>query len=623
MSLLQRTLSRFASLPRVLTLVWVATRGWTVTWLALLIVQGLLPAALVMAMRSLVNGLGPLTAGEMTGAPVGGVVVRAAWVAGLLLLAEVAQSLMDWVRVVQAEYVQDHIRAVVQKKSTAVDLETLESAEYHERLYRAVNDGGGRSLVLLESGGGLIQNAITLTALAAVLIPYGLPLALLLVLSTLPTFYALLKGSLRYDQWLTNTTGDRRAADYYHLMLTAIPVAGELRLFGLGDHFRAHYRDRRTRLREERIALGRSQLLVRLLASSLVLLITAMTMGWVLQGTFQGKLRLGDLVLFYQAFSTGQGVVRAVLGNLGQLYSNSVYLEDLFRFFELQPRIADPAVPASLPAAPGYEVRVRGVTFRYPGRERPALRDLDLTIPEGKFIAILGANGAGKSSLLKLLCRLYEPETGEITLGGVNIRHLPLTELRQQMTVLFQTPVQFHASVRESIALGDLSAGSEAGAVEASAHAAGAHEFVQQLPCGYDTLLGRWWGDGVELSAGQWQRVALARALFRQAPVVILDEPTSFMDSWAEAEWFERMLTLTRGKTVIMITHRLHLAMRADQIYVLDEGRVVESGTHLDLVSQGGPYGQSWEQQLDTMSAEPHLPEQDEALASPLSGSCR
>ena len=243
------------------------------------------------------------------------------------------------------------------------------------------------------------------------------------------------------------------------------------------------------------------------------------------------------------------------------------------------------------------------MSFRYPGAERAALEHLNLTIPAGDTIAIVGPNGAGKSTLLKLLCRFYDPEHGRIELDGIDIKEMALEDLRRRITVLFQSPVAYHATVRENIALGDMRSSLSEGQIESAARDAGAHDFIRRLPQGYDTLLGRWFANGTELSGGEWQRMALARAFARQAPIMILDEPTSFMDSWAEVEWLDRFSTLADGRTAIIITHRFTTAMRADIIHVMNEGLIVETGTHQHLLARQGLYASSWPAQMGTEGA--------------------
>ncbi len=259
----------------------------------------------------------------------------------------------------------------------------------------------------------------------------------------------------------------------------------------------------------------------------------------------------------------------------------------------IPPEVADPPSPHPIPRRTGIAVRFQAVSFRYPGTQRFALEGFDLTVPAGSIAAIVGPNGAGKSTLLKLLCRFYDPDAGTIELDGTNLRQFSLDDVRRSITVLFQQPVRYNATARENIALGDIRSAALDAVAKAAADA-GADEIINSLPAGYDQLLGRWFADGAELSVGEWQRIALARAFLRQAPILILDEPTSAMDPWAEADWLGRFRPLAGGRTVIMITHRFTTARLADQIHVMSGGRIVESGTHEQLVAMKGQYAEGY-----------------------------
>jgi ATP-binding cassette, subfamily B, bacterial len=597
---------------KFLHLVWTASHGWTAAWGILLVAQGLLPVTTVYLTRLLVDSLVAAMHAGAAWQSIQHTLGLAVLMAGIVLLMEFLQGTSDWVRTFQSELVQDHISALVHEKSTSVDLAFYESPEYHDRLHRARNEASTRPLALLENAGALFQTSLTLLAMTAILIPYSAWLPVILLVSTLPALFAVLHSNQRYHQWWTQTTTDRRQAQYYDVMLTHSTVAAELRLFGLGAHFQAAYQSIRRRLRTERLELLKRQSLARLGAGAFALLISGAAMGWMVWRALQGLATLGDLALFYQAFHVGQGLLRSLLGSVGQIYTSSLFLGNLFEFLELQSEVTDPAAPIPVPQPLQKAIHFRQVRFTYPASIRPALSDFNLTIPAGKVVAIVGPNGAGKSTLVKLLCRFYDPQAGCIQFDGVDLRALSISKLRRLITVLFQWPVPYHGTAAQNIAYGDLTAASTAADIETAARAAGAHETITRLPRGYDTLLGKGFAHGVELSAGEWQRVALARAFLRRAPIILLDEPTSFMDSWAEADWFERFRMLATGRTAIIITHRFTIAMRADIIHVMDNGRIVESGNHQELLDLGGLYARSWAAQLQASSGvchpyRPHL----------------
>jgi ATP-binding cassette subfamily B protein len=311
-----------------------------------------------------------------------------------------------------------------------------------------------------------------------------------------------------------------------------------------------------------------------------------------------GALTLGDLALFYQAFSRGQGLMRTLLSSLGQMIKNSLFVEVLFEFLDLKSGIPIVASPFTPPVRLREGIRFRNVSFRYPGTERYVFRDFSMFIPADKAVAVVGENGSGKTTLIKLICRFYDPESGTIEFDGVDIRNFVLEDLLRLITITFQIPLNYHATVRESIGMGDLDRPVDTGEIEKAAKGAGAHDFISRLPNGYDTLLGRVNVDGAELSGGEWQRLALARAYFRKAPIVLLDEPTSFMDSWAESDWFQRFRELTKNRTAVVITHRFTIAMRADIIFVMDKGETIEAGTHRQLLDLDGFYARSWKEQM-------------------------
>jgi len=599
---LRGTLDHLRHLPRALNLVWAAARYWTLAWVALLAVQGLLPVATVYLTRWLVDSLvAALGAGDRWQS-VRPLLIPAALMAGIKLLMELLRSAANWIRAVQAELLRDHISGLIHGQSTTADLAFYEVPEYYDHLHRAREEASYRPVTLVESLGSLLQDGITLCAMGVVLIEFGLWLPAALLVSTLPAFYVVLHYTLRQHQWRLRATADERRTWYYDWLLTARETAAEVRLFGLGEHFRSAYRGLRRRLREGRLRIEGEQSLAELGAGALALLITGAAMAWMGWQALQGAVTLGTLALFYQAFIQGQSLVRSLLQHVSQLYANSLFLGNLFDFLALSSRVVDPVHPDPAPEVLREGICFHQVTFNYPGSRQVVLSDFSLTIPAGQVVAMVGPNGAGKSTLIKLLCRFYDPDTGRIELDGIDLRRFQLGQLRRLITVLFQEPVHYNATVAENIALGDLAVAPGPAEIRAAAQAAGAEEIISRLPQGYDHLLGKMFESGAELSVGEWQRLALARAFLRRSPILLLDEPTSAMDSWAEADWLRRFRRLASGRTVVIITHRFTTAMHADMIYVMADGRLVESGSHGELLTCGGRYAQSWAAQMKEMS---------------------
>jgi ATP-binding cassette subfamily B protein len=593
---LREAISHIFLWPRTLRLVWGAAPRWTLAWAVLLVVQGILPAAYIYVTKLLVDSL---TVAVQSGG--WGEIYRSlmlvALLAGVTVLIETIQNLIEWIRAAQSELIQDHIKSLIHRQAAAVDLSFYESADCHDQLEQARHETVSRPLALLESGGTLIQNGITLLTMASLLLAYSAWLPVLLVIGTLPALYVVVYYDRLYHNWWKRTTAQRRRTQYYDLLLTHEVAAAEIRLFGLAPYIQKAYGTVRRQLRSERLKLIRNQSLAKLCASSLGLFISGVALAWMIWRAPRQSITLGDLALFYQAFSRGQGLMRSLLGNLGQIYSSTLYLGNLFGFLDLRPGITDPPRPVPAPANLRQGIHFRDVTFYYPGSDRPALKDFTLYIPAGKITSIVGVNGAGKTTLLKLLCRFYDPQKGRIELDGVDIRNFAVDDLRRRITMLFQFPLNYQSTVFDNIAAGDTEAKPDLASVKAAARNAGAHDLIVELPHGYDTLLGKAFADGVELSGGEWQRIATARAYLRQSPIILLDEPTSMMDSWTEADWFDRFRALARGRTAIIITHRFTVAMRADLIHVMHGGRIIESGTHESLIKRDGPYAQSWQAQ--------------------------
>ena len=593
---LRRFLAQLRHLPRALACVWKAARSLTALWILLLVIQGLLPVATVYLTRAIVNQVVVAVRSNGNWIAIRHTLMLAGWIGAVMLATQLLRSATIWVRTAQSEAVKDYFADLIQQKSVEVDLAFYDSAAFYDHLHRARSEAAHRPAALIEGMGTLLQSAITITAMIAVLIPFGPTLPLALLASAIPAFYVVTKAGQRRHSWNQRVTVEERRSWYYDTLLTDGESAAEIRLFGLGTYFRDAYQQVRRRIRNDRSSLARQEAFGELWAGLAGLGLIGSAMAWMIWRAVLGLVSFGDLALFYQAFNQGLSLARSLLENIGQLYENTLFLGNLFEFLDLKPEIATSLAPVSFPSPIREGIQFENVTFRYPGSDRVALRDFSLHLKPSQTVALVGPNGAGKSTIIKLLCRFYDPDLGSISIGGTPLREIPLDELRRNMSVHFQSPVQYNASANMNIRYGDVTVPDEAApfAVEDAAKTSGADEFLATLPDGYETQLGHWFVSGSELSIGQWHRVGLARTFFRAAPIVILDEPTSAMDPWAEIEWAERFRKFAQDRIAIVITHRFTTAMFADVIHVVFDGRIVESGTHGQLLASNGLYAQGW-----------------------------
>jgi ATP-binding cassette subfamily B protein len=591
--------------PWLFNLVWRSTNVWMIIWAVLLLLQGVLPAAIVYLSKWFVNSLIAATTLGFSWQSVQLLLPSMSLIAIVWVLSELCTVLSSWVSAIQSELLRDYINNLIHEKAISLDLAFYESPISQNRLAQARSDASQSTLNLLNSIGSLVQNSVTLLAMGAVLLSYSIWLPITLLLSTLPAFVILINSRKKGHRWWEQSTGEQRLIQYYDSMLTSGSVAAELRLFQLGQYFMSAYRSLRRKLRLEGFQLLRYQQFARLQASFLAMVAAAGSMLWMVTQLLKGLVTPGDLVLFYQAFNQGQSLMRSLVGNGSEIYASSLFLGNLFEFLNLEPHIVDPPVAQPIPSPLKTGIQFRNITFKYPHSDHLVLKDFNLTIPAGKIVAIVGDNGAGKSTLIKLLCRFYDPEVGQVEFDGVDIRNVALSKLRSLVTVLFQSPVRYYTTAAENIAISEWASQPDSLKIENAAQKAGAHEIISDLPKGYDTQLGKgFFDDGVDLSGGEWQRVALSRAFLKQAQIIVLDEPTSAMDSWAENDWLNRFRILTQGRTAIVITHRFTLARRADIIHVMRRGELVESGSHDELLKQRGLYAESWLAQTNDHSLE-------------------
>ena len=418
----------------------------------------------------------------------------------------------------------------------------------------------------------------------------------ILLLAAFPELLVRLRYANKFFSWQRERTPLERKAWYLNWMLTRDTHAKEVRLFDLGPRFRQWFLDVRGTLRHERLSLEKRQAVAILGSQAMATLGVFGVYFFVAYRTVHGFLTIGDLVMYFQAIQRGAGFLQTFGNSLSRLYESNLFLTNLDEFLRVKSRIAIPVIPRSVPRPLETGLVFDHVTFQYPEAERVTINDMSFVIRPGEHVALVGANGAGKTTLVKLLSRLYDPTFGRICLDGVDIREYAVSDIREEVSVIFQDFTKYFMTARENIGLG-MKTLPDLATVMTAAKQSGADELIRRLPHGYDSMLGKWFEGGQELSIGEWQKVALARAFLRDSQILILDEPTIAMDAKAEADLFERFHELARGRMAILISHRLSTVKMADRIYVVDQGRIVECGTHDELVLRKGTYADLFETQ--------------------------
>jgi len=586
-------------LGRALRLVWRASPRWTLANLGLVLVQGTLPLAALYVMKRILDAVA-----ASVGTPGRPDLVQDVWlwifVAGGVAIVTVLTRLVgEYVTEAQALQVTDAVAEILHAQSIAVDLAYYEDPAYYDTLHRAQGEAPYRPTRIV---GGLVQiaqNGLALAGITAWLVSFNWVLAAVLLLAVLPGAFARLVYSRRLYGLQQAQTEQERRSWYYHTVLTEVLHAKELRIFNLAALFQTRYRDVRQALRAGTLTLARHRVVTEFVTQVVATLALFGSLAWIALQTVRGAVTLGDLAVYYLGFQTGLALLQTVLRALAGLYEDNLFLTNLYQFLDLQPGIVAPQQPTPVPRPITRGIAFHHVAFRYPGHATDTLQDIDLELGPGEIVALVGENGSGKTTIVKLLCRLYDPARGEITVDGTSLRDLDPVAWRREISVAFQDYAHYAMTAGENIWLGDIDKAPDADGIARAGERSGADAVVGKLPGGYDALLGRWFQQGQELSAGEWQRIAMARAFWREARILVLDEPSSSLDPLAEAELTREFRALLGVRSAVVISHRLSTVKMADRIYVVDRGRIVERGAHAELLAQGGLYAKLYRAQAE------------------------
>ncbi len=584
-------------LDRAVRFVWQAGPGWTIASLALVILQGLLPLLTIYLMKLIVDAVafGVHAPDKMSAFRHVALLIGIAGVTALF--NAFCGMIAGLVREAQSLAIIDHMYDILHAKSIAVDLEFYENPKYFDTLHRAQREGPYRPTQILDDLIQLGRNGISLLAMVGLLFSFHWGMAAILFAAAIPGLFVRMKYSGKLYRWQRGRTPTERKANYLNWMLTGSMHAKEIRLFNLGRIFMEKFNKFRKQLRGERIEITRKRSIADFLAQGTGTVAVFFSFGFIAYRTVQGIITLGDLVMYFQAFQRGLNHLRDLLTGLAGLYENNLFLTNLYEFLDLEPTVQEPKHPIPFPRPMRKGIVFNQVDFQYPIGNRQVLKGISFDISPGEVVAFVGENGAGKTTLIKLLCRLYDPRNGAITIDGIDLQAFSTISLRKEISVIFQDYAHYHMTARENIWYGNTTLPYMDNGIETAARYAGADTVISSLPRGYDTMLGKWFEDGEELSIGEWQKVALARAFLRDAQVIVLDEPTSAMDAKSEYEVFKGFRELLKGRTAVLISHRFSTVRMADRIFVFDNGKIKESGSHDELIRLGGDYARLFEKQ--------------------------
>ncbi len=588
------TESRKLMLGRAASFVWKSSRGLTIANLFLTIIQGLLPLIPLYLMKLLIDSVEEVISGGDTSS-FGHIGLLIGIMGGVALLSALVKSIAGIVEQTQARVVTDYMQDILHRKSIEVDLGYYEDSKFYDTMHRAQGEAPYRPTSIVNGFIRTVQNSISLLAMVGLLLSFHWIVAVILVAAALPGVLVKLKFSKVSWKWQRTRTETERKAWYKHWLLTSVGHAKELRLFGLGEHFRVMYMNLRAILRREILGIAKRRAAADLATGTVATLLIYGSLAFIAKQAFAGLITIGGMVMYFGAFQRGLGYLKGLLGSLAGLYESNLFLSNLFDFLDIEPSIIDPSEPEIFPPSIVNGIVFNHVDFNYTSNDKKVLDDVSLRINPGEMLALVGENGSGKTTFVKLLCRLYDPVSGSVSIDGTSIKDFRVEDHRSNIGVIFQDYARYHLTAVENIRLGDIKHSPDDSVIRLAAEAAGADAMIENLPDAYDTVLGRSFKGGMQLSIGEWQKIALARAFIRDAPIVVLDEPTSALDAKAEHALFVKFRELVQGKTSLIISHRFSTVRMADRIAVLDKGRIIEQGTHEELMEINGKYREMYE----------------------------
>lgn len=590
-------------LNRTLSFVWKSAPGAALLSGILVVIQGVLPLAMLYLIKMIVDAVDEAISSPGTEG-LSYILLLVGIAAGVSLIRITCQYIAGYANEALSVKVEDHVYDRLHEKSITMDLEFYENPSYFDTLHRAQMEGPYRPAKIVNDLINLGQSGVSLIAVTGLLISFHWAVPIILFLAVLPGVLVKVKYSGVMYEWQRQRTGTQRKSGYLNWLLTGYVHAKELRMFGLGKLFGEEFSNLRKILRGEKLGISKKRAIADILAHIPSIVAVFGALGFIVYRAVQGIISIGALVMYYQAIQRGMEFFRGVLTGLTALYEDNLFISYFYEFLDFKEKIKDPDQPLKIPEKMQKGISFNKVSFSYPLSKKKALEDVTFSIKPGEVVALVGENGAGKSTIVKILCRLYDPDSGTVFMDEKDIRKYAVSELRGKIGVMFQDFAKYHFTARKNIWIGNIKVSYESKQIDNAAKKADADKMIQNLPEGYDTILGKMFKKGEELSVGQWQKIALARAFMRDSEVVVLDEPASSLDADSEYDIFQNFKKLLQGKSAVLISHRFSTVKMADKIIVLKKGQILEQGSHSSLLKKKGHYAKWFEKQSIVAGAE-------------------
>ncbi len=575
---------------RVFKLVWDTSPKLTSLMSVLTGVSALVPAATAWISKLIFDDVGEAITSGVDTVDIRGIITLMLAFLGITAGGFLLRNAQAATRSILGDLFTNRTNLMLLNKSESLDISYFENAAFYDRLENAQREARDGPMQIVSESFGIIQNSITLISMIGLLLRFQWWVFLVVLITTLPALVIEVRYSrerFRLQTWRSPTV---RRLGYFRWLITNDDYIKELRIFDLGRYLINLYRRTFDRFFRENSSLTLRSNTAGFALQALGAAGSAAILGFI---TFQAMLRrvtLGDLALYFQAYQQTVNSTTQLLQGITSIYERGLFVNNFFEFLEFEPLIPAESGGIEVPDSIREGIEFEDVHFTYPGTDKPVLQGVSFRISPGESAAFVGSNGAGKTTVIKLLCRFYEPNSGTIRIDGIDIREFDTASLRRQIGVIFQDYGRYQETAYTNIGYGSLDDIGDKERVQEASRKSGAHRVIEDLPDGYQTQLGRWFRDGVNISIGEWQKIALARGFMREAQLLILDEPTSSLDVQSEHEVFERFRDLTTDKMAILISHRFTTVRMADNIIVIDDGKIIEQGTHEALLELGGRY---------------------------------